>query len=105
MGAAARIQKPYRAARRVAMRAHDLLPLWPPGPSLVRGSMLGYLGRSWNSSLSGSLYFDTLDMCNLPIIVCYPFTSFISFVHLLIVYWNQILSCAIYDPSSQGHRE
>jgi hypothetical protein len=36
--------------------------------------VLWYLGRSQSPDLSGSLYFDTSDLDNLPIIGSYPFT-------------------------------
>jgi hypothetical protein len=49
----------------------------------VGGSVLGYL-RS--PGLLRSLYIDTSDLSNLPIIVSYPFTSIMSFVHLHIVH-------------------
>jgi hypothetical protein len=49
------------------------------------GSVLRYLRRSQSPDLSGLLCFDTSDLGNLPIIVSYPFTYFMSFVHLHIV--------------------
>jgi hypothetical protein len=51
----------------------------------VRGSMLGYLGRSRSPGLSGALHFDISYLNNLPIIISYSFTSFMSFVHLHII--------------------
>jgi hypothetical protein len=71
----------------------------------IRGYVLGYLLWSQSSDLSGSLCFHASDLGNLPIIVSYPFTSFMSFVHLHIVHWNRMLSCWIYGPSSKDHRE
>jgi hypothetical protein len=46
--------------------------------------VLGYLERSQSPDLSGSLYFDTSDLGDLQ--GSYPFTSFMSFVHLQIRY-------------------
>jgi hypothetical protein len=43
-----------------------------------------------------------LGVDELPIIVCYPITSLMLFMHLDIVWWNQILPCCIYGPVSGG---
>jgi hypothetical protein len=58
---------------------------WNPIDS-IRGSVLGYLRRSQSPDLSRSLCFHTSDLSNLPIIVSYSFTSFMSFVHLHIIH-------------------
>jgi hypothetical protein len=44
-------------------------------------------------------YFEVDD---LPIIVSYPITSLMLFVHLHIVWYNRILTCCIYSPMSRG---
>jgi hypothetical protein len=51
-----------------------------------RESLLDCLGCSRSPRLSGSLCFHALDLDNLPIIVSYPITSLMFFVHLHIVW-------------------
>jgi hypothetical protein len=51
-----------------------------------RESLLEYLGSGRSPGLSGSLNFHAPDLGNLPIIVRYPITSLILFVHLHIVW-------------------
>jgi hypothetical protein len=51
-----------------------------------RESLLEYLGSGRSPDLSGSLYFHASDLVNLPIIVSYPITSLMLFVHLHIVW-------------------
>jgi hypothetical protein len=51
-----------------------------------RESLLEYLGSSRSPDLPGSLYFHASDLCNLPIIVSYPITSLMLFVHLHIIW-------------------
>jgi hypothetical protein len=53
----------------------------------------------WDSGLSVyPRHYLVVD--DLSIIVSYPITSLMLFVHLHIVWYNQILSCLIYDPVS-----
>jgi uncharacterized membrane protein len=51
-----------------------------------RETLLEYLGLSRSPGLSGTLYFHASDLGNLPIIVSYPITSLMLFVHLHIVW-------------------
>jgi hypothetical protein len=51
-----------------------------------RESLLEYLGSSKSPGLLGSLCFHASDLGNLPIIVNYPITSLMLFVHLHIVW-------------------
>jgi hypothetical protein len=67
-----------------------------------RESLLEYLGWSRRLGLSGSLCFYASDLGNLPIIVSYPITSLMLFVHLHIVWQNRILSSRIYGLVSGG---